>query len=413
MIHVIGAGLAGSEVAYQLAIRNIHVTLHEMRPNVETGVHRSGDFAELVCSNSFKSEDVERNASGVLKRELERLNSFVLNVARKHAIPGGKALVVDREGFSKEITKTLEGLSNLEIRREEIKCISDDDDIWIVASGPATSEPFYNWLKKNFGSAAHFFDAVAPIIDASTVDMSKAFFANRYQNGKDYLNCPMTKEEYLRFREALVNSEVIPVKGFDRKLLFSRCQPIEEIARSGVDAMRYGPLKPLGLSRNGEKHYAVVQLRRDDAQGRMYNIVGFQTRLKWSEQKKIVHLIPGLENAKILRYGVMHANVYLEPAKVMDEFFRARTDKRIFFAGQITGVEGYVESIASGLFVALNVLRMLSGKKLLSLPKRTMTGALFEYVLKTQDLKPMYANFGLVKRKEIEEMPRFEELLGR
>ncbi len=412
MIHVVGGGLAGSEVAYQLAIRGIRVVLHEMRPTVESPVHKSGYLAELVCSNSLKSMDSKRNASGILKEELERLDSFLLKMAKKYAIPGGKALVVDREGFSKEITRKLESLPNLKVIREEVKDIQQDEDIWVIATGPATSESLYRWMRKTFGKGAYFFDAVAPIVDAKSIDLSKTFFANRYEDGKDYLNCPMNKEEYLRFREAIVNAEVLPVEGFDRKLLFSRCQPIEEIARSGVDAMRYGPLKPKGLSNEGKRYYAVVQLRRDDAKGRMYNLVGFQTRLKWPAQEEIIHLIPGLQRAKILRYGVMHANVYLEAASVMDGFFRAKKDKRIFFAGQITGVEGYVESIASGLFVALNILRTLRGREPILLSDKTMMGALFNYISRTQNLKPMYVNFGLVRREEIEEMPTFSELLG-
>ncbi len=411
MIHVVGAGLAGSEIAFQLSNRGYDVFLHEMRPTVESGVHKSDKFAELVCSNSLKSLDASRNASGLLKKELEKLGSFVLKVARKHSIPGGRALVVDREAFSEEITETLESSPHVVVRREEVKSIPQDEDIWVIASGPATSDELYKWLEREFGKGAHFFDAVSPVVSAESIDMSKAFFANRYEEGKDYLNCPMEKKEYIAFREALVHAEVLPIEGFDRKLLFSRCQPIEEIARSGLDAMRYGPLRPVGLSKNGKKYYAVVQLRRDNSVGSLYNLVGFQTRLKWPEQERIIHMIPGLERAKVVRYGVMHANVYLEPFEIMDGYFRAKKDKRIFFAGQITGVEGYVESVASGLFVALNLMRILNGKKPITLPKKTMIGALLDYVSRTPDLKPMYANFGLLKKDEVEELPSFEELL--
>ncbi len=413
MIHVIGGGLAGSEITYQLATRGYKVILHEMRPKVESGVHKTDKFAELVCSNSLKSMDPVKNASGVLKKELEELDSFVLKVAEKHAIPGGKALVVDREAFSEEITRTLKEMPNVIIKREEIKFIPKDDDIWIVASGPATSQNLYTWLENEFGKGAHFFDAVSPVITAESIDMSKAFFANRYdEEGSDYLNCPMDKEEYLAFRETLVNAEVLPVEGFDKKLLFSRCQPIEEIARSGIDAMRYGPLRPVGLSKNGKRYYAVVQLRRDNSVGSLYNLVGFQTRLKWPEQDKVIHMIPGLEKAKIVRYGVMHANIYLEPNATMDDYFRAKKDKRIFFAGQIIGVEGYVESIASGLFTAINVIRIQKEMDPITLPTDTMIGALLDYVRKTKDLKPMYANFGIIKRDEVRSIPTLEHFLA-
>jgi len=411
VIHVIGGGLAGSEIAYQLASRGYDVIIHEMRPKVKSGVHKTDKLGELVCSNSLKSMDPTKNASGLLKKELEVLDSFVLKIARRHAIPGGKALVVDREAFSEDVTSTLKKMPNVKIVREEVKFIPSDDDIWVVATGPATSEVLYAWLEKEFGKGAHFFDAVAPVVTAESIDMSKAFFANRYQEGTDYLNCPMNKEEYLAFRNALVNAEVLPIEGFDRKLLFSRCQPIEEIARSGVDAMRYGPLKPVGLSKNGERYHAVVQLRRDDSIGRLFNLVGFQTRLKWPEQKRVIRMIPALRKVEIVRYGVMHANVYFEPYETMDDYFRSKKNKKIFFAGQITGVEGYVESIASGLFVAVNIIRILKEKDPIILPRNTMIGALLDYVRKTPNLKPMYANFGLIKREEVSPIPPLTYLL--
>jgi len=391
VIHIVGGGLAGSEAAYQIAQSGHEVTIHEMRPVVMTGVHRTDRMAELVCSNSLKSVDL-KNASGLLKKELRDLGSFVLDVAYRHAIPGGKALVVDRESFSDEITSTLESHPKIKIVREEITEIPDKD-IWIIATGPATSDKLYNWILSTFGGGAYFFDAVAPVIDANTIDMSKVFFGNRYEDGKDYINCPMNKEEYLRFHDALAKAEVLPVEGFDKKLLFSRCQPIEEIAKSGVDAMRYGPLRPVGLG----NFYAVVQLRRDNYAGTLFNIVGFQTRLKWPEQDRVFRMIPGLENAKIVRYGVMHANVYIEPYRLTDEFFRAR-GRNIFFAGQITGVEGYVESIATGLYVGRNVARMIEGRELQKFPVNTMIGALIDYVTKTPKLQPMYANFGILRR---------------
>ncbi len=398
IVHVVGGGLAGSEAAYQIAQGGYRVIIHEMRPFVETGVHKTDKFAELVCSNSLKSVDL-KNASGLLKKELIDLDSFVLKTAYKHAIPGGKALVVDRESFSEEITSVIETHSKIEVRREEIVEIPEND-LWIIATGPATSDKLYKWITDKFKTGAHFFDAVAPIVEAESLDMSKIFFANRYEEGgKDYLNSPMTKDEYLNFREQLINAEVLPMQGFDKKLLFSRCQPIEEIARSGVDAMRYGPLRPVGLKKDGLRPYAVVQLRRDNYEGTLFNIVGFQTRLKWPEQERVFRMIPGLENVKIVRYGVMHANVYIEPFKVTDEFFRSKSMPNLFFAGQITGVEGYVESIATGLYVGRNVVRILNGLAPERFSRNTMIGALIDYVTKSEDLQPMYANFGILKDK--------------
>ncbi len=398
IVHVVGGGLAGSEAAYQIAQGGYRVIIHEMRPFVETGVHKTDKFAELVCSNSLKSVDL-KNASGLLKKELIDLDSFVLKTAYKHAIPGGKALVVDRESFSEEITSVIETHSKIEVRREEIVEIPEND-LWIIATGPATSDKLYKWITDKFKTGAHFFDAAAPIVEAESLDMSKIFFANRYEEGgKDYLNSPMTKDEYLNFREQLINAEVLPIQGFDKKLLFSRCQPIEEIARSGVDAMRYGPLRPVGLKKDGLRPYAVVQLRRDNYEGTLFNIVGFQTRLKWPEQERVFRMIPGLENVKIVRYGVMHANVYIEPFKVTDEFFRSKSMPNLFFAGQITGVEGYVESIATGLYVGRNVVRILNGLAPERFSRNTMIGALIDYVTKSEDLQPMYANFGILKDK--------------
>jgi methylenetetrahydrofolate--tRNA-(uracil-5-)-methyltransferase len=395
IVHVVGGGLAGSEAAYQIAQAGYDVVLHEMRPVVKTDVHETGKFAELVCSNSLKSVDL-KNASGLLKKELNDLDSFVLKIANKHAIEGGKALVVDRETFSEEITSIIESHPKIHVQREEITEIPPDD-FWIMATGPATSEKLYKWIMTKFKTGSHFFDAVAPIIDATTIDMSKTFLANRYEDkGKDYFNCPMNKDEYLEFRENLVNAEVLPMEKFDRKLLFSRCQPIEEIARSGIDAMRYGPLRPVGLELNGKRPYAVVQLRRDNYAGTLLNIVGFQTRLKWHEQQRVFRMIPGLENVKIVRYGVMHANIYIEPFKVTDEFFRSKDMENLFFAGQITGVEGYVESIATGLYVGRNVVRILNGLDPERFSCNTMIGALIDYVTKTKDLQPMYANFGIL-----------------
>lgn len=395
-----GAGLAGSEVAYQLAVRNVEVILHEMRPAKMTPVHKTGLFAELVCSNSLKSEDLD-NASGLLKREMELFGSLILKIAKECRVPAGKALAVDREKFSARVTEEVLK-SGVQLVVEEVRQIPNDNDVWVVATGPATSDPLANWLTEKLGKALYFFDAVAPIVAADSIDYSKVFFADRYGVGtNDYINCPMDEEQYERFYEALVNAEVVPMEDFDSSLLFERCKPIEEIARTGKMSLLFGPLRPVGLidPRTGKQPYAVVQLRKENNEGTMYNIVGFQTRLKWPEQKRVIRLIPGLENAEILRYGVMHRNFYVNSRKVLDCYFRLRGTERVFFAGQITGVEGYLESAASGLYVALNIFRYLNGKNLLRLPKTTMMGALFDYICNgiTNELQPMYANYGLLK----------------
>ncbi|MDI3472720.1 MAG: methylenetetrahydrofolate--tRNA-(uracil-5-)-methyltransferase [Thermotogaceae bacterium] len=401
-IVVVGAGLAGSEVVYHLAKKGFEIYLYEMRPKVQTEVHKTGYFAELVCSNSLKSESLE-NASGVLKAEMKLLDSLILKAANKYKVPAGKALAVDREKFSKEITNIIESFDNVHIIREEVKEIKpSEDEIWIVCSGPLTSEKLYLALKDLAGDFLYFFDAVSPIIAADSIDMEKVFVGDRYGIGKgDYLNCPLNEEQYEKLWEALVNAETIEVKDFEKKKLFERCMPIEEIARSGKDAMRYGPLKPVGLldPRTGKEPYAVVQLRKDNLDGTMYNIVGFQTRLKWSEQRKVIRKIPGLENAEIVRYGVMHKNIYLDTPKILDEFLRLKKNKNIFFAGQITGVEGYLESAATGIYVAMNVSRILEGKEPLKFPEDTIIGGLISYITEKVigNLRPMYANFGLFR----------------
>lgn len=399
-VHIVGAGLAGSEVAYQLAIRGVDVILHEMRPIKMTPVHRTGLFAELVCSNSFKSDEL-LNAAGLLKREMELFGSLIVRIARECRVPAGKALAVDREKFSTMVTEEVLK-AGVELITEEVTKIEEDEDLWVIATGPATSENLSRWLMEKLENALYFFDAVAPIVAADSIDFSKVFFGDRYGVGtKDYINCPMDEKQYEEFYEALVDAEVIPMEGFDSSLLFERCKPVEEIARSGKLALLYGPLKPVGLidPRTGKQPYAVVQLRKENIEGTMYNIVGFQTRLKWPEQKRVIRLIPGLENVEILRYGVMHRNFYINSRKVLDRYFRLKGSERIFFAGQITGVEGYLESAASGIYVAFNVYRQLKGKNLLCLPTSTLMGALFDYVCNglTEQLQPMYANYGLLR----------------
>ncbi len=393
--------MAGSEIAFQLAKLGVEVTIHEMRPVKMTPVHKTGLLAELVCSNSLKSVDIH-NASGLLKKEMELFDSLTLKAAYSSRVPAGKALAVDRERFSQFITRTIKEYG-VEVVNEEITQIPEDtQDIWIIATGPATSDGLCDWLERIIGQHLYFFDAVAPIISADSIDYSIAFVADRYGVGtEDYLNCPMNSEQYEKFYEALIAADVIPVEDFDRNLLFERCKPIEEIARSGKMSLLFGPLRPVGLvdPRTGKQPYAVVQLRKDTMDGTLYNIVGFQTRLKWNEQRRIVRLIPGLQNAEIVRYGVMHRNIYINSRRVLDPYMRLKINNRLFFSGQITGVEGYLESAASGLYVSLNVHRILNNLCPVVLPKTTVMGALFDYISQGTgtNFQPMYANYGLLK----------------
>ena len=393
--------MAGSEIAFQLAKLGVEATIHEMRPVKMTPVHKTGLLAELVCSNSLKSVDIH-NASGLLKKEMELFDSLTLKAAYSSRVPAGKALAVDRERFSQFITRTIKEYG-VEVVNEEITQIPEDtQDIWIIATGPATSDGLCDWLERIIGQHLYFFDAVAPIISADSIDYSIAFVADRYGVGtEDYLNCPMNSEQYEKFYEALIAADVIPVEDFDRNLLFERCKPIEEIARSGKMSLLFGPLRPVGLvdPRTGKQPYAVVQLRKDTMDGTLYNIVGFQTRLKWNEQRRIVRLIPGLQNAEIVRYGVMHRNIYINSRRVLDPYMRLKINNRLFFSGQITGVEGYLESAASGLYVSLNVHRILNNLCPVVLPKTTVMGALFDYISQGTgtNFQPMYANYGLLK----------------
>jgi methylenetetrahydrofolate--tRNA-(uracil-5-)-methyltransferase len=396
-VHVVGAGLAGSEVAWQLVKRGHKVIIHEMKKIKKSPVHKSDYFAELVCSNSLKSLDL-KNAEGLLKKEMKLFGSIILDCAMENKVPAGKALAVDREKFSRCVTERLLASGLVEVINEEVTK-PGENGIWVIATGPTTDGVLAEWVKEVSGGLFNFFDAVAPIISADSINMDICYVADRYGIGSgDYINCPMNKEQYDAFWEALVNAEVVEMKDFDRKLLFERCQPIEEIARSGKDAMRYGPLRPVGLPdpKTGKEPYAVVQLRKENVEGTMYNLVGFQTRLKWGEQLRVIRMIPGLENAEILRYGVMHRNSYIDSPRVLDRFLRLKRQPNIFFAGQITGVEGYVESAMTGLYVGLNVARLLEGKEMVEFPKKTMCGALIDYITTAEELKPMYANFGLL-----------------
>ncbi|MBP3398471.1 MAG: methylenetetrahydrofolate--tRNA-(uracil(54)-C(5))-methyltransferase (FADH(2)-oxidizing) TrmFO, partial [Erysipelotrichaceae bacterium] len=378
-VTVIGAGLAGSEAAWQLAERGISVRLIEMRPKVMSPAHKTGNFAELVCSNSLRSNALT-NAVGVLKEELRRMNSLIMKMADKNAVPAGSALAVDREGFAKDITEAILNHPLIEVIEEEVTEIPEGPVI--VASGPLTSDALSQSIKELLQEGTfHFYDAAAPIIEKDSIDFSKAYFKSRYDKGDaDYINCPMNKEEFEMFYHELIHAETVPLKDFEKEIYFEGCMPFEEMARRGEKTLLFGPMKPVGLGKEGEKRpYAVVQLRQDDAAASLYNIVGFQTHLKWPEQKRIISLIPGLENANIVRYGVMHRNSYLNSPKVLKQSYQSKIREDLFFAGQMTGVEGYIESCASGLAAAVNMARLVSGKELIAFPQETIIGSMAYY----------------------------------
>ena len=406
-INVIGGGLAGSEAAYQLAKRGYDVYLYEMRDGKKsTPAHKTTNLAELICSNSLKSVQKD-TGHGLLKLEMQKIGSLLLECAFKSAVPAGGALAVDRDIFSKLIEDELKKFENLHIIREEVTSL-DEETPTIIASGPLTSENFSECIENLLGEGGlNFYDAIAPIVDFKSIDFSKAFFAARYgKGGDDYINCPMNKEEYLKFYNELINAERASLHDFDLKV-FEHCMPIEVMAQRGEDTMRFGPLRPKGIRRPGsdERFYAVVQLRKENEEGSAYNIVGFQTNLKFGEQKRVFSLIPGLENVEILRYGVMHRNTYLNAPKVLNEYFALRNKPMVYFAGQMTGVEGYVESIMSGMIAAINLDRTLQGKEQLLFPKETIMGALQRHLVEnTDDYQPMNANFGILP--EIQEKIR-------
>ena len=380
-VKVIGAGLAGSEAALQLSKRGIKVKLYEMRPKKSTGVHTSGYCAEFVCSNSLGSSDIT-NASGLLKKEMELLGGELIIIAKEYSVPAGNALAISREDFSKAVTKRIEEDENIELVREEITEIPDGNVI--IASGPLTSDK----LAKNIQEFTqtehlHFFDAIAPIVEVDSIDFTKAFWGSRYDKGEaSYINCPMNKEEYENFYNILINAPRIENHGVHKKEFFESCLPVEVLASRGVDTLRFGPMKPVGLvdKRTGVENYAVVQLRQDNSAKTLFNLVGFQTNLKWGAQKELVHSIPGLENANIVRYGVMHRNTFINSSVVLNPTFETIRRKGLFFAGQITGTEGYTESIAGGLLAGINMARRINGEKLFTLPKETMLGALTNYI---------------------------------
>ena len=399
-VTVIGAGLAGSEAAWQLSVRGIPVRLIEMKPNKMTPAHHAPQFAELVCSNSLRSDELT-NAVGLLKEELRRLDSLILRCADATRVAAGGALAVDREGFANMVTEQLRARENVEIVSEEAASFPEGDVI--VATGPLTSDAMSEAIaaKCPEGEFLHFFDAAAPIVTLESVDMESAFFGSRYGKGTaDYVNCPMTREEYLAFREALAAAREAPVHGFDDSGVFEGCMPIEVMARRGEDTMRYGPLKPVGLvdPRNGRQNYAVVQLRRDNAQGTLYNLVGFQTHLAFPEQKRVFSMIPALREAEFVRYGVMHRNTYLDSPRLLDRYYRLKSEPRIRFAGQMTGVEGYVESCASGMLAALETAAQLLGETPWDFPRSTAIGALAAYIsdASVTNFQPMNINFGII-----------------
>ena len=406
IIHVYGAGLAGCEAAWQIAERGIHVRLFEMKPEKYTPAHHSPDFAELVCSNSLRSDSVT-NAVGLLKEELTRMGSLIMEAAHATRVPAGSALAVDRTLFSAYITEKIKNHPNIEVVPQEVTSL-EADTVTVIATGPLTSDAMASYIEKDLGCGGlHFFDAAAPIVDFASIDMDVAFFASRYDKGDaDYINCPMTREQYDVFYQALVTAEEATLKDFDRDLqkelkVFEGCMPVEVMAKRGYDTLRYGPLKPVGLvdKRTGEESYAVVQLRKENKEGTMYNLVGFQTHLTFPEQRRVFRLIPGLENADFLRYGVMHRNTYLNSPGLLGADYAMLSRPDVFFAGQMTGVEGYVESAGSGFVAGLNAARRVLGEEPVIFPKTTMLGAMAHYVKDGGNgaFVPMNANFGIVE----------------
>jgi methylenetetrahydrofolate--tRNA-(uracil-5-)-methyltransferase len=427
-ITVVGGGLAGSEATYQIAKRGIKVKLYEMKPNNFSPAHSNNNLAEIVCSNSFKS-NLHTNACGLLKEELRNLDSLLIKVADETAVPAGQALAVDREVFSKKVTEALENMKNVEIIRQEvgkdglsIESIAKDG-IVIIATGPLTSDALSKQILELTGEDdLHFYDAAAPIIFKDSIDMNIAFYGNRYEQerAKDedveewkakqkndgdasYINLPINKEEYEHFWNELVNAEVVELHQFEKREIFEGCMPVEVMAKRGIDTLRYGPLKPMGFTdpRTGYRPYALVQLRQDNKDATIYNIVGFQTNLKFGEQKRVFSMIPGLENAEFAKYGVMHRNTFINSTKLLDRTYQLKKNKNIYFAGQITGVEGYVESISSGLVAGINAVKQLKQEEKIEFSEYTMIGALAQYISTSNEkFQPMNANYGILPELE-------------
>lgn len=402
-ITIIGAGLAGSEAAYQLAKKGYKVKLYEMRPKKNTEVHTSDKFAELVCSNSLGS-NLLSNASGLMKEELRHFGSLLVQIADQNKVPAGQALAVDREGFSEEVTKVLKENPNIEIINEELLEIPKEG-IVLIASGPLTSESLSKEISQLTGSEdLYFYDAVAPIVTFESIDKEKVYFQSRYNKGDgEYINCPMNKEEYENFLDALISAERFPLKSHEEEKLFEACMPVERIAARGRETLLYGPLKPKGLTnpRTEKRDHAVVQLRQDDKDGKLYNLVGFQTNLKWPEQKRVFSMIPGLENADFIRYGVMHRNTFINSSRLLNPSLNLKSDERIYFAGQITGSEGYMAAIATGYMAAINIINKLEGKAPFVLDNRSSIGSIIQYITEEKkDFQPMGPNFGIIRSLE-------------
>ncbi len=420
-VHIIGAGLAGSEAAWQVANCGVEVVLHEMRPLKQTPAHKTANFAELVCSNSLRAAGLS-NAVGVLKEEMRRLNSVIMSAADENKIPAGGALAVDRENFSAAITEKVKSRVNF-VQKEvtNLDALINSDDILIIASGPLTEGLLAEEIKKlTGGDEFYFYDAAAPIVTVDSINFDKAFKASRYGKGDEpaYINCPMNREEYLQFRADLINAEKTKPHDFEQEIFFEGCLPVEVLAARGEDTLRFGPMKPVGLEdpRTGKLPYAVVQLRQDNFAATLYNLVGFQTHLTWTEQRRIFRTIPGLESAEIVRYGVMHRNTYINSPKVLLPTFQLKSARNILFAGQITGVEGYVESAAAGLIAGINAARLAKGLDAIIFPPETCHGALASYITtETKNFQPMNITFGLLPTftEKVRKSERKEKLSAR
>ncbi len=409
-VNVIGAGLAGSEASLQLAKRGIKVNLYEMRPEKSTGAHKTEKFAEFVCSNSLGASDCT-NASGLLKKEMELLGGELIRIARECAVPAGTALAIDRELFSQTVTEKICSNPNINVVKQEVNEIPDG--YTIMASGPLTSDSLAQSIKDFTQSEhLHFFDAIAPIVEKDSIDFDKAFWASRYDKGEaSYINCPMNKEQYENFYNILMNAPKIELKEFEKNAkFFESCLPIEVLASRGVDTLRFGPMKPVGLvdKRTGEENYAVVQLRQDNSAKTLFNLVGFQTNLKWGSQKELLQSIPGLENVNIVRYGVMHRNTFINSPKILKPTLQAKKRETLFFAGQLTGTEGYTESIATGMLAGINMAKLINGEPLLVLPKETILGALTQYISDEnhEKFQPINSNWGIVSPIELPKKER-------
>ena len=417
---VVGAGLAGSETAYYLAERGVQVTLVEMKPKKFTPAHESQNFGELVCSNSLKSNDCYANACGLLKEEMRKIGSLTMQAAEESKVPAGAALAVDRDKFSCFITEKLKNHKNITIVEEEItKIPSTDEQFVVIATGPLTSESLSEDIKKTFGGSLHFYDASAPIVSAESIDAENSFTGDRYGKGTgDYINCPMDKDEYYAFVDELLKAEKADLHDFEKGEIFEGCMPVEVMASRGKDTLRFGTLKPVGLyGEDGKRPYAVLQLRKENENGTAYNLVGFQTNLKFPEQKRVFSMIPALKNAEFLRYGVMHRNTFLNSPAVLNADFSVKNNRRLFFAGQITGVEGYVESAASGLAVAVAIIGELTENKRKVFDEKTMLGALQKHIsTPNKDFQPMNANFGILPPLDIrikDKKERYKQLAER